>query len=128
MASFEINVNGVEYRGETAPATKQWEALHICLNSRLVLGIKDSVSDQALVMMVMSVPRDDLKRLESLLIKELVIRGEDDVPVGLNLFKDSIQNYALLLGEVVRANLSGFYELRSDNGSAGTPEQNSSEA
>lgn len=127
MASFEIDVNGVEYRGETAPATDQWEALHICLNSKIVLAIKEGVSDQALVLMVMGAPRDDLKRLEKLLLKNKtpVVRAGDDVPVALSLFQDRPEEYALLLGKVAAENLRGFYSLRTDNASAGSPEQTS---
>jgi len=122
MASFFVTAGDTEYKGETAPATKQWEALHIALNSKLVLGMKEGVSDQALVVMVMGTPREDIKRLESLLLTDMVMRADDDVPVAVNLFKDSIQEYALLLGKVARENLGGFYELRSDNGNATAPE------
>lgn len=123
MAAFTVEVDGVEYRGETAPATKQWDALHLALNSKLVLGIKEGVSDQALVMMLMSMSRDDLSKLESLLLKDQVTRESDGLPVASNLFRDEIQNYALLLGKVASENLKGFYTLRANNGSAGASEQ-----
>lgn len=123
MAAFTVEVAGVEYRGETAPATKQWDALHLALNSKLVLGIKEGVSDQALVMMLMSMNRDDISRLDSLLVRDHVTRESDGVPVASNLFRDEIQNYALLLGRVASENLKGFYSLRASNGSAEAAEQ-----
>ena len=122
MASFEIDVNGTEYRGETASAVDQWESLHVALNSKLILGLKDEVTDQAMVVMVMGTPLDQLKRLEKLLLKT-VVRTEDDSPAAPILFKDSPEEYALLLGKVARCNLSGFYSLRSHQEGAKAQEQ-----
>lgn len=117
MASFEIDVNGTEYRGETAPATDQWEALHCALNSKLILGLKEEVTDQAMVVMVMGTPFDQLKRLEKLLLKN-VVRVEDESVAAPLLFKDKPEEYALLLGKVARENLSGFYRLSGNKDSA----------
>lgn len=118
MARFEIEVNGVEYSGETASAKSQYQALHIAANSRLLVGMQEGVTDQALVLTLMSLPWEELQKLEALLIKEKVKRvqaGADedgDIPVGINLFRDDPASYALLVGKVARENLSGFYALR----------------
>lgn len=112
MARFEIEVAGVEYVGETASARDQFQALHIAANSRLLVGMQEGVSDQALVLSLLALDWPDLQRLESLLVKEKIKRAEDDAPVAGNLFRDDPASYALLIGLAARENLAGFYALR----------------
>lgn len=115
MARFEIEVNGTKYTGETASAQDQYQALHIAANSRLLVGMQESVTDQALVLTLMTLGWVELKKLESLLVDGLVTR-EDKVPVGDNLFRDDPASYALLVGKVARENLAGFFKLRGQAG------------
>lgn len=113
MACFEIEIAGVEYVGETASAREQFQALHVAANSRLLIGMQEGVTDKGLVLSLMALDWADLQRLESLLIKgDKVKRAEDSVPVAANLFQDDPASYALLIGQVARENLAGFYALR----------------
>lgn len=118
MARFEIEVNGTKYTGETASAQDQYQALHIAANSRLLVGMQESVTDQALVLTLMTLGWAELKKLESLLVDGLVTR-EDKVPVGDNLFRDDPASYALLVGKVARENLAGFFKLRGQGEDGG---------
>lgn len=111
MADYTITIHDVDYTGETASAKEQYQALHIAANSKLIIGLKDEVSDQGLVLMLMSLPWADLQTLEKLLIKDKVSRDSDSVPVAANLFRDDPAGFALLVGKAARENLQGFFAL-----------------
>lgn len=114
MAAYNITINGVEYSGETASAKDQYQAFHLAINSKLILGIEESFTDKGLVAMLMSMAWSDLQLLDKLLVKDKLTRDSDDVLVALNLFRDDPANYALLLGRVARENLRGFYSLSGE--------------
>ena len=50
MATYTFTISDTEYTGETASAKEQYEALHIALNSQLVLGLKDDITEKGLVL------------------------------------------------------------------------------
>lgn len=122
MSTYTLTIHDVDYTGETASAKEQYQALHIAANSKLILGIKEDMSDQGLVLTLMSLPWSDLQTLEKLLIKDKITRDSDDVPVAQNLFRDDPAGYALLVGKAARENLAGFFEL-SGASPAGTGQQ-----
>lgn len=111
MSQYSITINDQEYTGETASAKEQYEALHIALNSQLVLGLKDDITEKGLVLSLMSLRWDELQKLEKLLVKGKITRDADDVPAAQNLFRDDPASWALLVGEAAKANLRGFYSL-----------------
>lgn len=118
MSSYTIEIDGEEYNAETASAKDQYQALHIAANSKLILGIKEDMSDQGLVLTLMSLSWSDLNTLGKLLVKDKVFR--DEVPVGQNMFHDNPAGYALLVGKAARENLSGFFDLSGErSGAAG---------
>lgn len=110
--TYTVEVGGLDYRGSTANAKNQFEALHIAMRTGVVVHLKDQPSDMALVAMLGSIQYDDLKRLVGLLVKDNLQREDDNVPVAENLFGDNIQDYYLLIGHAIRENLSPFWKLR----------------
>lgn len=111
MAAFEITIGDNIYKGETASAADQLQALHIACNSNLVLALKGEEEDMSLVIILMRLEWDQLNQLEALLLRDKVTR--DGLPVARNMFRDNIQEYCLLLGRAAQKNLANFYSLRS---------------
>ena len=116
MREFSVEIDGETYEGQTASATKQFEALHICGRTRLVGLITDQVKANSVAVYLLNIPFDDVKSLRDLLLKGSVFKeqsGTDKgLPVAENLFADKIHNYYLLLAKVILENLQGFSELR----------------
>ena len=124
MRNVQIEVGGVEYECNTAPAKNQFEALHIAMRTGIVARIAGETSDMALAAMLGTVSYDDLNRLITLLVKDCAKRSEDNVEVAENLFQDNIQDYYLLVGRLVKENLAPFWKLRRPTAeSQGTAEQ-----
>ena len=109
---YHIEAGGVQYRGNTASAKNQFEALHIGMRTGVVAHLKGEPSEMTLAAMLGYIDYDDLQKLVSLLVKENVVRDDDSVPVDANLFGDNIQDYYLLIGLVIKENLSPFWKLR----------------
>lgn len=123
MRQFTAVINGKEYLCQTACAKNQFEALHIAGRTGLIAMLKDdSTTDMTMVVILLQIPFEDVKRLVSLLVDKCVTK--DSVPVAENLFVDDISNYYLLIAKVIRENLAGFWLLQRPN-SVTTLEQNS---
>lgn len=118
MRTFEITVQGKQYTGQTASAVAQEEMLGI-VGQCGITGILDpssDISEMSKVSYIMTVPKNLRDRIADLCIKGSgrntdLVKTEDGVPVALNLFTDNIQGWPLLLVEVLRENLSGFFTL-----------------
>lgn len=110
--SYSFDVAGVTYKGETASAKSQFEALHIIGSTPIVSSLKDGVSDMGAVVLILQLSMDKINRLMELLVVDHVIRKEDEIPVGENLFQEDIQDYYLLLSKAMRENLKNFWKLR----------------
>jgi hypothetical protein len=124
MRTVQIEVGGVEYECNTAPAKNQFEALHIAMRTGMVANLQGEPSDMAIVAMMGALSYDDLNRLITLLVKDCAKRSEDNVEVAENLFQDNIQDYYLLVGRLVKENLAPFWKLRRPTAeSQGTAEQ-----
>ena len=123
---YSIKIGDEHYRGTTASAKSQIEALHIAMRTALVsiLDGRDH-SEMGIVTFMGGVSFEDLDKLDELLIKGQLKRDSDDAPVGRNLFADEPQNFFLLLFHVCRENLEGFWQLRRPTSNAGAAEQTS---
>jgi len=121
---YTIEVGGDSYSGVTASAQAQMEALHIAMRTGIVAAVKEGHSDMGLVAALGGVAWDDLKRLQELVIKDCIKRESDEVPVGVNLFRDNVQDFYLLIMKALQENLAGFWQLRRQTG-AGEAEQTS---
>lgn len=111
MATFQVEIDGVQYRGKTASAANQFEALHIAGRTSLITLLKEGATDMGMVAMLTRIPLEDVRRLDKLAMDGLIYVAGEDKSVAMVQFKDSIQNYYLLLAKVLRENLSGFYKL-----------------
>lgn len=110
--AYTVTVGGVDYSGVTASAKNQFEALHIAMRTMLVAQWKKDPSDMGYVGAFAGMDFKDVQELARLLDIGEVKRDSDEVPVGLNLFGDNIQDYYLLIGKVARENLGAFWNLR----------------
>jgi len=119
---FTVEIGDHEYEGTTASAKNQFEALHIAMRTGLVASFRDDAQDMSKVAVLGGLAFDDVKKLESLLVADKVER--DKVPVASNLFGDDIQDYYLLIYEVIKENLGGFWKLRRPTDSKKPAEQN----
>ena len=113
--TYTVEVGGIEYKGDTAPAKDQFESLHIAMRTGLVAHLRDEPSEMALVAMMGGLTYDDVKRLVQLLVSNRIQRAEDSVPVAENLFGDNIQDYYVLIGRAVQENLGNFWKLHRPN-------------
>lgn len=111
MREFEIEIDGKAYKGVTASAKNQFEALHIAGRTGLVALLRNDPQDMSLVALILQIPFDDVNRLINLLVKDCVTTS-DAIPVAENLFRDDIQNYYLLLAYTIKENLGNFWKLR----------------
>lgn len=115
--SFEITVQGKQYTGQTASAVAQEEMLGLVCQAGIIAMLKDDVkiTDAAKVQFLATVPKAIRDRLRDLVTKSdkgnFLLKTEDGVPVAANLFQDSIQAWFLLLADVLRENLNGFFTL-----------------
>jgi len=119
--SITLIIGGVEYGGTTAPAKAQEEMLHLAVNTGLIsfLSDKNPSGDAELVMALLRAPYDAIQRLTALSLRngaaDLILRddGQGNVvlPIGPNLFQDNIHFYYLLVANVLRENLKGFFVL-----------------
>ncbi|MHA7915998.1 hypothetical protein [Alloalcanivorax xenomutans] len=117
MRQYPIEIDDRTYTGTTASAKEQFEALHIAGRTGLAgLLVEEGVKPHSIVVMLISIPYQDLERLRSLLVKDKVIRDSDEVPVAENLFRDEIHNYYLIIAHAIRENLGGFSKLRRQTG------------
>jgi len=121
---YSVKIGDEYYRGTTASAKDQFEALHIAMRTALV-SILDGRehSEMGVVTFMGGIQFSELERLEELLVKGNLKRDSDDAPVGRNLFADEPQNYYLLLFHCLRENLEGFWRLRRPTSSGGAAEQ-----
>jgi hypothetical protein len=110
MRAFEIEIAGKIYKGSTASAKNQFEALHIAGFAGLIIALKDNVSDMAVVSQLLVMPFNDVQRIVDLLVKDLLFCA-DKVPVAENLFADNIQDYYLLIAKTAKENLGNFWQL-----------------
>ncbi len=110
---YSVKIGDEHYKGTTASAKAQFEALHIAMRTALVsvLDGRDH-SEMGVVTFLGGIDFSELERLEDLLVKGQLKRDSDDAPVGRNLFADEPQNYYLLIYHVCRENLEGFWQLR----------------
>lgn len=122
---FTIDVGGASYSGTTASAQAQMEALHILMRTGLIASLREEHTDMGLVVALGALSWEDVKHLEALLMKDCVTRYSDDVPVAVNLFRDNVQDYYLLLMKVVQENLAGFWTLRPRTEGAAAAERTS---
>jgi hypothetical protein len=123
---YAVKVGDEHYRGTTASAKAQFEALHIAMRTALVSIIDGrDHSEMGLVTFMGGVDFGELERLEDLLLKNQLVRDSDDAPVGRNLFGDAPQEYYLLLFHVIRENLEGFWNLRRPTSAAAAEKQTS---
>ncbi|WP_213881201.1 hypothetical protein [Pseudomonas sp. dw_358] len=119
--SISLFIAGVEYGGTTAPAKAQEEMLHLAVNTGIIsyLGDATPASDAELVMALLRSPFESVQRLTALALRhdkaDLIKRddgtGNIILPIGPNLFQDNIQFYYLLVVQVLRENLKGFFKL-----------------
>ena len=119
MREFDVDVGDHRLRGKTAPADKQYEALHVAMRTGLIRAMEPEAnySEMAIVAAMGGASFDEVKRLEDLLVGEkLVWRREDEVPLGRNLFVDQIEQYYLVLHRVAVENLGNFWRLRRPQG------------
>jgi len=116
---YTVDVGGESFSGVTASAQAQMEALHIAMRTGIVAAIREGHSDMGLVTALGGISWDDLKRLQELVIKDCVTRESDEMPVGVNLFRDNVQDYYLLLMKALQENLAGFWQLRRQTGAQG---------
>lgn len=124
MRDFTIEIDGEDYRGHTASAKAQYEAMHIAGRTGLIATLKHDMSDMGAVAPMFTAEFKDIDALFGLLVKDNVKRAKDDAPVAPNLFADDMQNYYLLLARVLRENLAGFWKLRRpEEKQSGTAEQ-----
>lgn len=107
---FGIEIDGTRYTGTTASAKDQFEALHIAMRTGLVASLKADAREMSKVAVFGGLQYADVQKIHDLLVKGRVYHGE--VPVAENLFGDDIQNYYLLMYEVIRENIGGFWKLR----------------
>lgn len=112
MRNFTVEVGGVTYQCNTAPAKQQFEALHIAMRTGIIANLTGEPTDMALAAMFGGLAYDDVNRLINLLVKDCAKREEDNVEVAENLFQDNIQDYYLLVGRMVKENLAPFWKLR----------------
>ena len=110
--NYELDIGGVIYSGTTAPAKSQAEALHVAMRTGIIAHFKGDPSDMTLAAMFAALDYEDFGKLVRLLVKDCVQREEDKIPIGENLFQDNIQDYYLLVGQVVKENLGPFWNLR----------------
>ena len=125
MREFSFEISDVEYSGKTASAKNQMDALHIMgRSSALMTVLKGDVAPMTMVAaMVSALSVDEVRQLESLLVKGCIVRAEDEVPVAANLFGDDIQDYYLLIGNTAIENLKGFWKLQRPTDASKTVEQ-----
>lgn len=121
---YVFDIRGEEYKGETASAKEQFEALHVAMRTTLVSILDEKEhSEMAVVGFFARVDFEDLQKLVKLLVHEKVFKREGDIPVYENLFQDRIQDYYLLVYHALRENLGGFWALRRPTaGKAAEPE------
>lgn len=116
---YIIEIGGDTFSGVTASAQAQMEALHVAMRTGIVAAVKEGHSDMGLVTALGGVSWDDLKRLQDLVVKDCITRDSDDVPVAVNLFRDNVQDYYLLIMKALQENLAGFWQLRRQTGAQG---------
>ena len=115
---YLFTIDGTEYKGRTASAKNQFEAMHIALRTALmsILDEDKDYSEMGVVGFFARVQFDEIEKLMQLLVNDYVVRREDEVPVGANLFSDHMEQYYLVLYHALRENLGGFWQLRRPTG------------
>ena len=115
---YLFTVEETQYKGTTASAKNQMEAMHIALRTNLmaILDENKEYSEMGVVGFFGGVNYDDIQKLAALLVEGNVIRREDEVPVAPNLFGDFIEQYYLVIFHALRENLGGFWQLRRPTG------------
>lgn len=109
---FTLTVGGQTFTGTTASAKAQMEALHVAMRTNLILMLRsENPSEMGLVSAMGGVDYEDVQKLISLVV-EGCIKRSDGVPVAENLFRDSIQDYYLLIMYALRENVGPFWQLR----------------
>lgn len=108
---YVIEIDERQYHGRTASAKEQFEALHIALRTGIVPALRDGHSDMAMVTAFAGLSMEDVRKLETLLVKPYVADA-NEVPVAANLFQDRVEQYYLLIARVMQENLGGFWQLR----------------
>lgn len=120
--TYHVEVEGAEYRGTTAPAKEQAEALHMAIRTGVVANLRGEPSDMTLVAMMGAVSYEDVQRFAKLLVAGRIVRDADGVEVAENLFQDQIQNWYLLIGYALRENVGPFWQLQRRDESPKAPE------
>ncbi|WP_315707400.1 hypothetical protein [Brenneria uluponensis] len=121
---IEVEIDGVMYSGATASAKDQLEMLQLATKNGILPALGEGSSDMGLVVSLASADTLALNRLKELCIKNgNIVRDGDGVPVAENLFQDSVHNYLLLVGLLLRENVGPFWRLSagSENGAEATP-------
>lgn len=115
---YTFTVADTEYKGTTASAKAQFEAMHIALRTSIMSILDESkeFSEMGVVGFFGGVEYDEVEKIVKLLVTDKVVRREDDVPVGMNLFGDHIEQYYLVVFHALRENLGGFWQLRRPTG------------
>lgn len=123
--SYSVEIDGTEYRGTTAPAKEQAEAMHMAIRTGVVANLRGEPSDMTMVAMMGAVSYEDVQRFGKLLVAGRIVR-DDGVEVADNLFRDQIQNWYLLIGYALRENVGPFWQLQRRDESPEAPEPISS--
>lgn len=119
--TISLQINNVQYGGNTAPAKAQEEMLHLAVNFGLISFLSDKTpsGDIDMVMGLLRAPFEAVQRLTALALRndktDLILRDDGQgniiLPIGPNLFQDNIQFYYLLVVQVLKENLKGFFLL-----------------
>lgn len=112
MRSYTIKVGGTEWKCSTASAEAQFEAMHIAGRTGLLTIAKGELADTSMVGLMFGADMKDVERLIELLVNDCVVRSDDSVPVGKNLFQDRPQDFYLVVAHAIKENLAGFWQLR----------------
>jgi len=117
---YVVTVGGSEYKGRTASAKSQFEAMHVALRTSLmsILDEDREYSDMAVVGFFARVPFEEIQALVRLIVTDHIVRRDDEVPVAENLFQDNMQDYYLLIYKALCENLGGFWQLHRPTGEA----------
>ena len=117
---YVVTLGDVEYKGRTASAKAQFEAMHVALRTSImsILDEGKDYSEMAVVGFFARVPFEEIQRIQKLLVADQIVRRDDDVPVAENLFADNMQDYYLLIYHALRENLGGFWQLHRPTGGA----------
>ena len=116
--SINVDINGTNYSGVTAPAKDQVEMLQIAATSGLLPVMSELTKDMGLMVSMASIDTASFNRLKTVcLTNGKIVRDADNVPVAENLFQDETHNFLVLVGRVLKENIGPFWQLSEKEGS-----------